>query len=78
MRRVGAIKNVGGEAAVAVPSSPHSQMDARQPVELPSGAKYALPLSLYSEPPLCEITIEEFEELALARLEGTRRGAGIG
>jgi DNA primase large subunit len=31
--------------------------------------RYPFPLSMYSDPPLCEVTVEEFEELAFARLE---------
>lgn len=72
MKRVGAIKTVNPEVSSGIPSSPHAAAhhDSRFAEMLP-GSKYPQPLSLYGEPPLCEVTIEEFEELALNRLERT-------
>jgi hypothetical protein len=68
------MKRVGATRTEVVPSSPigpsHSSAESfSRVIEMPAGTKYSAPLSLYSEPPLCEVTIEEFEELALGRLE---------
>lgn len=71
MKRVGAIKTVNqvnDYVSGAIPSSPHADSKVIEVASL----KYPTPLSTYTEPPLCEVTLEEFEELALGRLERTK------
>ncbi len=74
MKRVGAIK-VATDGGGSLPSSPQSHAgdffrnQVGGMVEL-LPCRYPQSLSLYNEPPLCEVTIEEFEELALSRLDG--------
>lgn len=72
MKRVGALKTQTG---TFVPSSPLTGRDglamASMVTDMPA-LRYPYPLSLYTDPPLCEVTVEEFEELAFARLESNR------
>lgn len=76
MKRVGATKTTS-TFSPATPNGESKAIGSMVAADSPSSAlkpqfRYPFPLSMYSDPPLCEVTVEEFEELAFARLESTQ------